>query len=72
MITGASTLPRVVKNALQIFKKRQKCIAFPFNFLSSYQLLHDLATQGFRATETMRNDRIIKYPVKEIKVINKE
>ena len=41
------------------------------NSFSSYQLLHDLTIQGFRAIWTMRNYRIIKC-VKENDLIKKE
>lgn len=41
------------------------------NSFSSYQLLHDLTIQGFRAIWTMRNYRIIKC-VKETDLIKNE
>ena len=36
-------------------------------FFSSYSLIYDLATKGFRATGTIKNDRIMKCPLVDAK-----
>ena len=40
-------------------------------FFSSYSLICDLATKGFRATGTVRNDRIMKCPLVDDKKMQK-
>ena len=52
----------VVKKALEICENPKDHSVFFNNFFSSYQLITDLGTKGFRATGTMRNDRIMKCP----------
>ena len=58
---------RVVKNAFEIFKNPKDHSVYFDNFSSSYSLICDLATKGFRATGTMRNDRIMKCPLVDVK-----
>ena len=57
----------VVKNALEICRNPKNHIVYFNNFFSSYSLICDLATKGFRATGTMRNDRIMKCPLFNVK-----
>ena len=40
-------------------------------FFSSYSLIYDLATKGFRATGTIKNDRIMKCPLVDAKKMKK-
>ena len=63
---------RVVMNVLQICSNPQMHSIFFDDFFSSYQLLCDLTVQGFRATGTMRDNRIMKCSVKEINVKKEE
>ena len=58
---------RVVKNALEICKNPKDDSVYFDNFFSSYSLICDLATKGFRATGTMGNDRIMKCPLVDVK-----
>ena len=62
---------RVAKNALEICKNPKDHSVYFDNFFSSYSLICDLATKGFRATGTMRNDRIMKCPLVDVKKMNK-
>ena len=62
---------RVVKNASEICKNPKDHSVYFDNFFSSYSLICDLATKGFRATGTMRNDRIMKCPLIDVKKMNK-
>ena len=62
----------VVKNALEICKTPKDHSFYFGNFFSSYSLICDLATKGFRATGTMRNDRIMKCPLVDVKKKNEE
>ena len=58
--TDESIGTRVVKKALEICENSKDHSVFFDNFFSSYQFITDLGTKGFRATGTMRNDRIMK------------
>ena len=58
---------RVVKNALEICKNPKDHSVYFNNFFSSYSLICDLATEGFGATDTMRNDRVMKCPLFDAK-----
>ena len=51
---------RVVKNALD------HSVYFD-NFFSSYSLICDLVTKRFRSTDTMRNNRIMNFPLADVK-----
>ena len=58
---------RVVENALEICKNpKDRSVCFG-NLFSSYQLICDLATKGFKTTGTMSNDRIMKCPLVDLK-----
>ena len=63
---------RVVKKALEICENPKDHSVFFDNFFSSYQLITDLGIKGFRATDTMRNDRIMKCPLIDVKVMKKK
>ena len=63
---------RVVTKALEICENPKDHSVFFDNFFSSYQLITDLGTKGFRATGTMRSDRIMKYPLIDVKVMKKK
>ena len=58
---------RVVENALEICKNPKDCCVCFDNLFSSYQLTCDLATNGFKKTGTMSNDRIMKCPLVDVK-----
>ena len=62
---------RVVKNALEICKNPKDHSVYFNNFFSSYSLICDLETKGFRATGTMRIDRIMKFPLVDVKKMKK-
>ena len=55
----------IVKIALEICKNPKDHSDYFNNFFPSYSLIYDLATKGFRATGTMRNDKIMKCPLAE-------
>ena len=57
----------IVKNALEICKNPKDHSDHFDNFFSSCSLICDLATKGLRATGTMRNDRIMKCPLVDVK-----
>ena len=42
------------------------------NFFSSYELLSDLKKKGFRATGTMRKDRVMKRPLIDMKQMKRK
>ena len=63
---------RVVKNASEICKNPKDHSVYFDNFFSSYSLICDLATKGFRATGTMRNDMIMKCPLVDVKKMKKQ
>ena len=63
-----------MKKALEICDRPELHNVSFDNFFSSYKLLFDIDEKGFRATGTMRNDRIMKCPVKriaEMKILEK-
>ena len=62
---------RAVKNALEICKIPRDHGVYFDNFFSSYSLICDLATKGFRATDTMIHDRIMKCPLVDVKKMQK-
>ena len=62
---------RVVKNALENCKNPKDHSVYFDNFFSSYSLICDLATKGFRTTGTMRNDRIMKCPSVDVRKMKK-
>ena len=62
---------RVVKNALEIWKNPKDHNVYFDKFFSSHSLICDLATKGFRAIGTMRNDRIMKCPLVNVKKMKK-
>ena len=62
---------RVVKRALSVCKSADHHSVFFDNFFSSYKLLVDLKTMGFRATGTMRNDRIQNCPLQLVNDMKK-
>ena len=62
---------RAAKNALEICKNPKDHSVYFDNFFSSYSLICDLTTKGFRATGTMRNDRIMKCPLVDVKKMKK-
>ena len=60
--TGETDEPlgtHVVKKNLEICENPKDHSVFFDNFFSSYQLITDLGTKEFRATGTMRSDRIM-------------
>ena len=61
----------VAENALEICKNPQDHSVYFDNFFSSYSLISALATKRFRATRTMRNDRIMKFPLVDVKKMKK-
>ena len=58
---------RVAKEALEICTSPQLHSVYFDNFFTSYQLLLDLDKAGFRATGTMRKDRVMKCPLEGVK-----
>ena len=70
--TDESLGTRVVKKALEICENPKDHSVFFDNFYSSYQFITDLGTKGFRATDTMKNDRITKCPLIDVKVMKKK
>ena len=54
---------RVVKRALAVCNNPQDHSVFFANYFSSYKLLMQLGEMGFRATGTIRNDRIENCPL---------
>ena len=50
--------------------KKDRSVYFD-NFFSNYFLVYDLATKGFSATCTMRNGRIMKCSLVDVKKIKK-
>ena len=60
-----------MKNVLQIYDQPELHNVFFDNYFSSYQLLFDLNQQRFCATGTMRNDCIMKCPVKSMTKMKK-
>ena len=55
--------PYIVSNLLSIIKNpRQHCVCFD-NFFTSYQLLVDLKEKQFCALGTIRENRLIKFPM---------
>ena len=62
---------RVVKTALKTCDNPVNHSVFFDNFFSSYNLLVDLDVKGFRATGTMRNNRIGKCPLADVSDMKK-
>ena len=62
----------MVKNVLKVCERTSNHSVYFDNFLSSYQLLSDLDKKGFRATGTMRKDRVMKCPLIDMKQINRK
>ena len=62
---------RVVKTALKTCDNPVNHSVFFDNFFSSYKLLVDLDVKGFRATGTMRNNRIGKCPLADVSDMKK-
>ena len=62
---------RVVKTALEICDNPVEHNVFFDNFFSSYKLLVDLDAKGFRATGTMRKNRIEKCPLADVRDMTK-
>ena len=62
---------RVAKKALKSCKNPKDHSVFFGNFFLSYSLICDLATKEFRATGTIRNDRIKKCPLVDVKKMRK-
>ena len=63
---------RVIKNALEICKNPKDHSVYFHNFFSSYSLICYLATEEFTATDTMKNDRVMKCPLVDVKKMNKK
>ena len=61
----------VLSKVLRKFLKIQKIKAFTSPTLLQAIHLCDLATKGFRATGTTRNDRIMKCPLVDVKTMKK-
>ena len=57
----------VLSKMLWKFVKTKRSQRYFGNFFSSYSLICDLGTKGFRATGTIRNDRIMKCPLVDVK-----
>ena len=62
---------RVAKRAIAVCEKSEDHVLFFDNFFSSYKLLKELGQMGFRATGTMRNDRIEYRPLVPINDMKK-
>ena len=62
---------RVAKRAIAVCEKPEDHVLFFDNFFSSYKLLKELGQMGFRATGTMRNDRIEYCPLVPINDMKK-
>ena len=62
---------RVAKRAIAVCEKSEDHVLFFDNFFSSYKLLKELGQMGFRATGTMRNDRIEYCPLVPINDMKK-
>ena len=61
-----------MKNALKVCEQRNTHTVYFDNFFSSYQLLVNLNQMGFRATSTMRKERIMKFPLINVKDMKKK
>ena len=59
------------KMLLEISKNLKDYSVYFDNIISSYSLIFNLATKGFRATGTMRNYRIMKCPLVDDKTMKK-
>ena len=70
--TGEPLGTRVVKNALEVCERPSNHIVYFDNFFSSYQLLSDLDKKGFRATGTMRKDRVMKCSLIDMKQMKRK
>ena len=70
--TGELLGTRLVKNVLEFCERTSNHSVYFDNFLSSYQLLSDLDRKGFRATGTMSKDRVMKWPLIDMKQINRK
>ena len=62
---------RVVKSALKICDNPVNCNIFFYKSFSSYKLLVKLDAKGFKATGTMRNNRIEKCPLADFNDVKK-
>ena len=61
----------VIKDALEISKNPKDHSVYFDSIISSYSLICNLATKGFRATGIMRNYRIMKCPLVDDKTMKK-
>ena len=61
----------VVKNAIEIYKNPKYHSVYFSNFFWGYSLICDLTTKRFRATGTMRNDRIMKWLLVDVNKMKK-
>ena len=62
---------KVVRSALNICQKPKNHHVFFDNFFTSYTLVKDLKEKGFRATGTVRADRIAKCPLNDFNTMKK-
>ena len=62
----------VMKNALEVCECPSNHSVYFDNFFSSYQLLSYLFKKGFRATGTMRKDRVMKCPLIDMKQMKRK
>ena len=62
----------ILKNALKVCQQKNTHSVYFDNFFSSYQLVVYLNQAGFRATGTMRKNRIMKCPLTNVKDMKKK